>query len=106
MKWGGGGIRVEEFDLPWRRGGRREKLKRVGDVADIVASWGAASSAPTARLARAADQWEVAGTTAAAGNAVVWSRTMRQPSGNFLKSREKTPEGWSASRTKWNFPTT
>ena len=60
----------------------------------------------TAALGSFDTQWELAGTTAAVGNAVVWSRMMRQPSGNFLKSREKTPEGWSASRMRWNFPTT
>src|SRR5271154_343126 len=71
-------------------GGHRERTER---------------SAARKFASRAATQWEVAGITAAAGNAVLWSRTMRQPSGNFLKFREKTPEGWSTSRTRWNSPT-
>src|SRR6202040_3572018 len=33
-------------------------------------------------------------------NAVVWSTTIRQPSGNFLKLRVNTPEGLSFSRCK------
>src|SRR5580693_4222895 len=33
--------------LPQRRRGRRERQPQVSEAADIVASWGAASSAPT-----------------------------------------------------------
>jgi hypothetical protein len=33
-------------------------------------------------------------------NAVVWSTTTRQPSGNFMKLRVNTPEGLSFSRCK------
>src|SRR5580692_9368077 len=40
---------------PPRRRGRRERQQRVTGAADIVASWGAASSAPTAGLVLGGD---------------------------------------------------